>query len=232
MRTALHPGLALRRWSARSPSTRDWRLIAYLVRTRGVRGALFQRHLGDDFFEKHVAMQKGYSDLARILNTWANPTSVCDLGCGNAYILADFARRSIRVQGVDASDSVLRFADPLIRPHIVIRDLCQPQDLGRFDLVICTEVGEHVPKRSAHALVGNVARHAKKHVFFTAAQPGQWGVGHINCQPQDYWISLFAARGLVHDPDASGAVTREAMASPSVMESLPWLVPNIMMFTR
>jgi SAM-dependent methyltransferase len=232
LRAARHPGLAVQRWKAQSPSTRDPRLIAYLMRTRGVRGTLGQRHLDDRFFEKHVALERGYAELARILFSWAHPGSVCDLGCGNAYILAWLAARSVRVQGVDSSQSILHFVDPAIRDRILIRDLSRRQTLGQFDLVICTEVAEHLPKRSSRVLVGNVARHAGTHVFFSAAQPGQWGVGHINCQPREYWISLFVEHGLLYDTSATRTLSGQATLSPEIMQSLPWLVGNIMAFSR
>jgi hypothetical protein len=32
--------------------------------------------------------------------------------------------------------------------------------------------------------------------LFTAAQPGQRGQGHINCQPKNYWLWHFQTRGL------------------------------------
>jgi SAM-dependent methyltransferase len=204
----------------------------YLVRTRGLRGALGKGPLGDDFFEGHVGFQRAYAELANLLSDWAQPDSVCDLGCGNGYILSALAEQGVDVQGVDSSPSVLRFVDAGIRQRIAIRDLSQPQDLGRFDLVVSTEVAEHLPKRSARAFVGNVARHAKQHVVFTAAEPGQWGDGHINCQPQEYWIRLFGEEGLDHDAPASARLSAAAAASASISESLPWLINNIMCFER
>ena len=34
--------------------------------------------------------------------------------------------------------------------------------------------------------------------MFTAAQPGQGGVGHINCQEKIYWQKLFKSEKLLH----------------------------------
>ena len=227
-----HPRLTFRRWSAQSPSTRDPRLVMYLVRTRGLRSALGRGELGDKFFEGHVELERGYAELARLVSDWAQPRSACDLGCGNGYILSALAQQGVEVQGVDSSPSVLRFVGDDIRERIAIRDLSKPQDLGRFDLSISTEVAEHLPRRAARTFVGNVARHARKRVFFTAAQPGQWGDGHINCQPQEYWIQLFAGEGLNHDPRASVRLAAKARASEPINQSLPWLLDNIMMFER
>jgi SAM-dependent methyltransferase len=224
--------ISFRRWRAESPSTRDPHLILYLLRRRGIRGFLGQKRLGDDFFELHVGLQAGYAELANLLVDWAHPDSVCDMGCGNGYILSALAEKGIDVQGVDASPSVLRYVDEAIRDRVAIRDLSQPQDLGRFDLVVSTGVAEHLPKRAAPAFVENTARHSKRHVFFAAAAPGQWGDGHINCQPQEYWIDLFRQQGLEHDPAASALLAAECAASEPIREALPWLLEIIMVFER
>jgi cyclopropane fatty-acyl-phospholipid synthase-like methyltransferase len=227
-----HRWIAYRRWRGESPSTRDPQLIWYLLRRRGIRGLLGQKHLGDQFFELNVGQEQAYAEVADLLTEWAQPESVCDLGCGNGYILSALAQKGIEVQGVDGSPSVLRFVDEGIRDRVVIRDLSQPQDLGRYDLVISTGVAEHLPKRSAGAFVENVARHAKRHVFFAAAEPGQWGDGHINCQPQEYWIRLFKEQGLEHDPGTTERLSEACASSEAIREALPWLLRIIMVFER
>jgi SAM-dependent methyltransferase len=227
-----HPGLAFRRWRAESPSTRDHRLMLYLLRTRGLRGFLGQKRLGDQFFELHVGHRQAYAEVADLLIDWARPESVCDLGCGNGYILSSLADRGVQVQGVDASESVLNFVDEGIRDRVFIRDLSKPQDLGRFDLAMSTGVAEHLPKRFAGAFVQNVAGCARQRVFFAAAEPGQWGDGHINCQPQEYWIQLFEEQGFEHDTGATARLTEAARASEAINRSLPWLLNIIMVFER
>ena len=38
-------------------------------------------------------------------------------------------------------------------------------------------------------------------VFFSAAEPGQNGVGHINCQPMEYWTEKFVEKGYIEVPE-------------------------------
>jgi hypothetical protein len=74
-------------------------------------------------------------------------------------------------------------------------DLTTPLYLGRaFNLVLCLEVGEHLPEASADTLVDNIVYHGGD-IVFSAAVPGQEGVGHINCQPHEYWHAKFAEHG-------------------------------------
>ena len=62
-------------------------------------------------------------------------------------------------------------------------DLCGRLELGRYDLVICTEVAEHLLAEHADTLIENIDRAAAEWVFFTAAALGQRGFGHVNEQP-------------------------------------------------
>lgn len=66
-----------------------------------------------------------------------------------------------------------------------------------WDLAICLEVAEHLPASAAAPLVAGLA--LARTVLFSAATPGQPGVGHINCQPHEYWHELFAAHGKTAD---------------------------------
>jgi hypothetical protein len=93
-------------------------------------------------------------------------------------------------------------------------------DVGQYDLVISTEVAEHLPKHAARNFVGNLTSAAAGSIVFSAAAPGQWGDGHINCQPKQFWIDLFADRGWV--PDESR--TKDFVASIGKAQTkLPWI---------
>ena len=58
-------------------------------------------------------------------------------------------------------------------------------------------MAEHLPARSADIFLDNLSWHAKKIIFFTAAEPGQGGIDHVNEQPNDYWIEKFNVRGFI-----------------------------------
>ena len=130
-----------------------------------------------------------------------SPRSVLDVGCG----VGTWARVWIEsgvddVVGVDGNyvdKQLLEIPEYLFVSH----DLRQPLNLKRkFDLVTCFEVAEHLPADSAAILVESLTRHADV-VVFSAAIPGQGGVGHINEQWPSYWARHFADCGFeLHDP--------------------------------
>ncbi len=86
---------------------------------------------------------------------------------------------------------------------------------------------EHVAAGSADRLVDLVTAIAPR-VAFTAAPPGQGGVGHVNEQPPEYWIERFAARGQVWLA-ADTAALREEWRARGVVS---WLVTNLLIFER
>jgi 2-polyprenyl-3-methyl-5-hydroxy-6-metoxy-1,4-benzoquinol methylase len=72
--------------------------------------------------------------------------SICDLGCGNGHIAGRLAALGYDVTGVDASISGLRIArQSYPQPKFVERHIdAELNDLGQFDLVISSDVIEHL----------------------------------------------------------------------------------------
>ena len=118
--------------------------------------------------------------------------SVCDFGCGIGTWLRAFNRHGVEdLIGLDG-DYVERDALRIDRTLFRVADLSRPIDLGRaFDLAVSLEVAEHLPEASARDFVASLVRAAPV-ALFSAAVPGQRGVGHVNEQWHDYWAALFA----------------------------------------
>jgi SAM-dependent methyltransferase len=100
---------------------------------------------------------------------------------------------------------------------------------GEFDLAYSLEVAEHLPPELGDRLVRFLADAAPL-VVFTAAPPGQGGVGHINEQPKTYWIERFAQAGMEHDEASSGALA-DAFRRNGV-DSAWFLIENVLVFRR
>jgi 2-polyprenyl-3-methyl-5-hydroxy-6-metoxy-1,4-benzoquinol methylase len=76
--------------------------------------------------------------------------SVCDLGCGNGHIAGRLASHGYQVTGIDASRSGIRIAqhtypDARFVEGLINRELT---NLGNFDLVISSDVIEHLYRPS------------------------------------------------------------------------------------
>jgi SAM-dependent methyltransferase len=117
-----------------------------------------------------------------------------DVGCGLGANLEILRRNGTNdVMGVDGFPGDFS----LLSNHEYLQhDLSKPFDLGRkFDLVICTEVAEHLNPGCEKDLIQSLARHAGKFILFSAAEPNQPGHGHINCRPFTYWLSCWHDAG-------------------------------------
>jgi len=81
-------------------------------------------------------------------------------------------------------------------------------------------------------LLANLTGNASKHILFSAARPGQWGDGHINCQPKQFWIDLIQESDWSFDEHATVSFTESVKSNKVIVESIPWILDNFAIFHR
>jgi SAM-dependent methyltransferase len=199
-----------------------------------------ERAAGEDVYSPEFwSAQEGfdYDGFARELIDRFRPASVLDVGCGSGNLLAAVTRVApgVRVLGLENSgagvESARRRGLPVRRLNIVTapaRALDEAaRAVGRFDLTVCLEVAEHLPWWHAGRIVRLVAAPADT-VVFSAAQPGQGGVLHLNEQPPEYWGARFARLGFGHDAAATTGLQDGLRRLP-----LPrWYQENVRVYRR
>lgn len=172
--------------------------VATLSRPRLKRA--MRRFRGDGIFDDVNELYMCSLLPSRVLNVVLaefQPRTMLDVGCGTGQTLRYCVERGVDVTGVEGS--VLAIERATIPSRIQLVDLRRPLDLGRrFDVAWSFEVAEHLPPQAADTFVDTLARHSDR-IALSAARPGQWGVGHFNCQPPEYWIQKFTARGFRYD---------------------------------
>jgi SAM-dependent methyltransferase len=119
---------------------------------------------------------------------------IADIGCGTGTFLA--AGLELGAQEVFGIEGDWVTPSMLDDPRIAFepRDLEQSFEGPRVDLVLSLEVAEHLSPKRAEGFVRDLVAMAPA-VLFSAAIPGQGGVGHVNEQWQSHWATLFAAHG-------------------------------------
>jgi SAM-dependent methyltransferase len=153
------------------------------------------------------------------------PRSVVDVGCGTGAWLSEFRQNGAeRILGLDGDN-----IDPswLVIPKECFRsvDLSKPFDgLGQFDLAVCLEVAEHLPKQSAEGLVRRLVALAPL-VLFSAGVPFQGGVHHVNEQWPEYWKDFFKQNGF----QALDVIRKQVWKNPEVAY---WYRQNMFLFVR
>lgn len=132
------------------------------------------------------------------------PKSVADLGCGSGLLLAGLRDRGVAVQGFEYSKAALDLCRARNIPAVQLDIENDPPPEGSYDVVISTEVAEHLPEACANRFV-NMLCGLGPVVVLTAATPSDAGTDHVNEQPNEYWIERFKANGFEFDQVLSQA---------------------------
>lgn len=125
--------------------------------------------------------------------------SVADIGCGTGTWLAAAlelgATSAFGIEGNWVSPDMLDDTRIVFAPQ----DLEQRFTGPRVDLALSLEVAEHLSPARADSFVADLVALSPA-ILFSAAIPGQGGVGHLNEQWHSWWAALFATHGYTaHD---------------------------------
>jgi SAM-dependent methyltransferase len=162
-----------------------------------------------------------------LLGEFPSAVTFLDVGCGGGAFCAELQRQGKKAIGLERSSA----GRALARKQGVD---CKDFDLTRgsvgevhakVDAVYCFEVAEHLPEALGLRLVEFIAGF-RVPVIFSAAQPGQGGIGHINEQKPEYWQDLFERRGLLLDCRATENL-RSRLVSAGASS---WFCNNPMIF--
>lgn len=140
--------------------------------------------------------RKSVPHMARSIVETFHPQSVIDIGCGSGALLVELRKLGVRLLlGLDFSDAGLDIARARgldVRKFDITTDRWTGKEM--FDVAVSMETAEHLPASAADRYVELLCSLAPV-VIFTAAHPGQGGIGHLNEQPPEYWKRLFTAQG-------------------------------------
>lgn len=173
--------------------------------------------------------------IEKMAGWWAGefgaPKTVCDYGAGDGWWCKSFHDMGAVAYAIELDEISKEFIPPQI--YVVIRDLREPiEDGGLFDLVICTEVAEHLTEREAkNALIPTLVKSTGGLLLFSAAQPGQEGTGHINLQPSSYWIENIERWSTLKFSEHRTAKAKNAFTNIT-NECFEFLPRNLLVFAR
>jgi len=169
-----------------------------------------------------------YEELpfAKRLTKWIadnlHPTKLLDIGCGPGTYVNCFQDLGVNAIGYDSDTRVNG------SPNLICQSLFDVKDTG--DVVLCMEVAEHIDSSSNQQIVEAMTSFLEPGgiLIWTAASPGQGGVGHINCQTKNYWDNLFSSTGL----------TREFNIENTLLEYIKngyhmgWFTQNLLIYKK
>jgi len=179
-------------------------------------------------------IERSYEVIADTITELFGPACVVDVGCGVGKLLAALRCRGVPGRGLEYASVALdacRTQGLDVAAFDLERDVL-PEDL-RADLVVSTEVAEHLPAACADRFVATLCAVSDR-VLMTAAPPAttwrqaMWGRDHVNEQLPRYWIAKFAERDYTYDADTTEGI-RQRWQNGQVS---PWFIRGVMVFRR
>jgi len=160
--------------------------------------------------------------IAKWISSALPPGTVLDIGCGPGTYVDALHTFGIQARGVDIDNRVLG------KEHLKYQSLFDLTADDTADIVVCLEVAEHIEESQADLVAAQVAGCVKKTLIWSAAQPGQGGIGHINCQSKQYWEQKLTAQGLTRNIELETRMLEFVVQGPH----MGWFRNNVMLFTR
>jgi hypothetical protein len=169
-------------------------------------GAYYYAHYSSESHEPYRRDEQWlnlFRVMARRINEHFHPVTVLDAGCAIGLLVEALREIGIDASGFDVSEYAIAAADEGIADHVRVGSLLDPIE-GRYDLVTCIEVIEHLPPER----IGDAVRHlcaVTDRVLFSSA-PDEFGEPtHTALRPTEAWSVEFARNGFFRrtDRDAS-----------------------------
>ena len=127
------------------------------------------------------------------------PTRVLDAGCAMGLLVEALVERGMDAHGIDISDYAIGQAAAAIADRVRVGSLTTPLE-GRYDLIVCIEVLEHMPAEDARVALANLCAHSDD-ILFSSSPTDFTETTHVNVQPPEAWAEAFARQGLLRDLD-------------------------------
>jgi GT2 family glycosyltransferase/SAM-dependent methyltransferase len=154
-------------------------------------------------YERNGPWLGAFANIAKQIQVSLCPRTVLDAGCAMGMLVEALWDLGIRAQGLDVSTYAISQVRRDMAAHCRVGSVTDPIE-GRWDLIVCIEVLEHVTAKECDAALGHFAR-ATDQVLFSSTPLDLTEETHINVKPIRAWLESFASHGFypVTDYDAT-----------------------------
>jgi len=169
----------------------------------------FQNRRRDEYFELGGALEDVFSN-----------TSFMDIGCANGHLLDYFYQKGIRrdIAGFEGSEAAFKYMPEHIKPYIIKADLSKIINAPdrKYDLVNCTEVGEHIPFKYEDIFLKNITRFAARNLVLSWADTWEGWHGmekqeHVNPRSKRYVIKRLKSLGFKFNKKLTDKLVRNLL---------------------
>ena len=159
--------------------------------------------------------------LANYIKDVYKPETVLDIGCGPGTYVYALRNLGVNASGLDIDERVID------KEHLKHQSLLDITD-EKAELVMCIEVAEHIDSEFEDQVVKKVVSTVGKTLIWTAAVPGQGGIGHINCKNKEEWSEKIIKAGLTRNYEKE----KELIEYISQGYHMGWFKSNVMVFDK
>ena len=131
------------------------------------------------------------------------PRSVLDVGCARGLLVQALAELGVDSHGSDVSTYAIESAHPDVADRLTVASAADPIE-GRYDLITCIEVLEHVSAEEAQRAIDSMCS-ATDRILFSSTSSDFAESTHINVHPTAQWAAWFAERGFYRNVDADAS---------------------------
>jgi hypothetical protein len=127
------------------------------------------------------------------------PHTVLDVGCAMGFLVEGLRAHGVEASGIDISEYALSQVLEELKPFCRLGSITEPLP-GRYDLVVCIEVLEHLPPAESERAIEHLCL-AADDILFSSTPFDYREATHFNVQPAEYWAERFGLHGFVRDTD-------------------------------
>ena len=133
------------------------------------------RYIPQDEIRKNIKPYEEYYECLKETFDFRSIKSFCDAGCANGPLIYTIKKNNtdIDVLGLEYFSWQKEASDPLIKDNIIVHDLRDKFEGERkYDIVNCTETGEHIDPEYQDIFIDNLKRLCSKYLIISWSNSG------------------------------------------------------------
>jgi len=126
-------------------------------------------YTADTEYREDISPYQDFYDVLKNTIDLNKINSLLDIGCSTGHLI-DIVKTNhphIMVKGIEYFDFHKNLAPQTIRNDLLIEDIRNPLSLDKYDIVICTEVAEHIEPNSLPGLMMNIKQSTGCYLIMT-----------------------------------------------------------------
>ena len=147
--------------------------------------ACYYEHYGGRPYRRNAEWLAFFGGIADRIVADIRPRRVLDAGCALGLLVEALRTRSVECFGLDFSAYAIEQVYAPIKPFCRQASVTDPLR-ERYDLVVCSEVLEHLNGADAETAIANFCAHSDDILF--SSSPFHFAEAtHVNMRPPGYW---------------------------------------------